>query len=369
MLFFKFSFSTSISSFAEEVEGFGEYKEDENVVADFGELAFGDTTAVPATGGLEGPILGFIKNKIVSYCLFKMADFEEQVKEIISKQGLEECTTTSIMDEIQLRNNNTSLSGEDQEKIRDLIDDCLIKKMVEDDDRRLAKELQTSINPGSRRESMTRKAKKTKKIEKQTKKRAPSVNNPFNRPMILSSPLATLVNIDNKTKGGGGDDDDGSRVTITELSRPQVVKSIWSYVKERNLQDSSNKKILLCDSVMKDIFRKDRIDCFEMNKILSSHLTRTEDLVSTEVLVKHNVPSCLKKYLFPSSTRSTFTYEEIEAVFIEKIKEMALIDRPGYLEVDGELKECIGRSSKKLSLEEPVHLIQLMNWLRVVLKM
>lgn len=356
---------------AEEVEGFGEYKEDENVVADFAELAFGDTAAVPATGGLEGPILGFIKDKIFSFCLFKMADFEKQVKEIISKQGLEECTTTSIMDEIQLRNNNTSLSVEDQEKIRDLIDDCLIKKMVEDDDLRLAKELQTSINPGSRRESMTRKAKKTKKIEKQTKKRAPSVNNPFNRPMILSSPLATLVNIDNKTKGGVADGADGagSPVIITELSRPQVVKSIWSYVKERNLQDSSNKKIILCDSVMKDIFLKDKIDCFEMNKILSLHLTRTEDLVSTEVLVKHNVPSCLKKYLFPSSTRATFTYEEIEAVFIEKIKEMAVIDRPGYIEVDGELKECIGRSSKKLSLEEPIHLIQLMNWLRVVLKM
>lgn len=287
-------------------------------------------------------------------------DFEKQVKDIIAKQGIEECTTTTIIDEIKLFNNNKSLSDGEQEFIREIIDDCLIKKMVEEEDLRMARELQTSMNP--KRET-ARKIKKNRKIEKETKKRIPSPNNPFNRPMILSSSLAKLVNIDLDLTE-----------KVTELSRPQVVKSIWSYVKKRDLQDSANKKILICDSVMKEIFKKDRIDCFEMNKVLSLHLTKKEDIIIIKIAKEDNInviniPIFLRKYLFASASRKTFSYEEIENAFIEKLKGMALIERPGYMVIDLALGECIKNSSKKIDIEEPIHLISLMNWLRIVLNL
>lgn len=46
------------------------------------------------------------------------------------------------------------------------------------------------------------------------------------------------------------------------LSRPQVVKHIWAYVKERNLQDSTDKRYILCDDKLREVFHTDRLHMF-----------------------------------------------------------------------------------------------------------
>lgn len=46
------------------------------------------------------------------------------------------------------------------------------------------------------------------------------------------------------------------------LSRPQVVKHIWAYVKERNLQDSNDKRYILCDDKLREVFHTDRLHMF-----------------------------------------------------------------------------------------------------------
>ena len=92
-------------------------------------------------------------------------------------------------------------------------------------------------------------ARPTKKAKAQSKtKRKPSANNPFNRPVQLSPALATLL----------GEE---------QLSRPQVVKKIWEYIKSRNLQDPKDKRFILCDEGLYGIFKAKRVSSFGMNGV------------------------------------------------------------------------------------------------------
>uniref|UniRef100_A0A7S3R0E3 DM2 domain-containing protein n=1 Tax=Dunaliella tertiolecta TaxID=3047 RepID=A0A7S3R0E3_DUNTE len=54
------------------------------------------------------------------------------------------------------------------------------------------------------------------------------------------------------------------------MSRPQVVKSVWDYIKKHNLQDPKNKRNIICDDKLKTIFTPP-ITMFSMNKQLSKH--------------------------------------------------------------------------------------------------
>jgi upstream activation factor subunit UAF30 len=58
----------------------------------------------------------------------------------------------------------------------------------------------------------------------------------------------------------------------TQLSRPQTVKKIWEYVKERDLQDPEDKRQIRCDEPLRAVFKQDRVHMFTMNKILSQNL-------------------------------------------------------------------------------------------------
>ena len=58
-----------------------------------------------------------------------------------------------------------------------------------------------------------------------------------------------------------------------DTSRPQVVKKMWVYIKANNLQNPDNKRNILCDEKLKALFGKDEITMFEMNKLLSAHLS------------------------------------------------------------------------------------------------
>lgn len=64
---------------------------------------------------------------------------------------------------------------------------------------------------------------------------------------------------------------------VSELSRTQVVKQLWVYIREKDLQDPQNRRKILCDDKLRSVFRKDSIDMFEMNKVLSNHILRLEN--------------------------------------------------------------------------------------------
>lgn len=79
----------------------------------------------------------------------------------------------------------------------------------------------------------------------------------FGKEYVLSGPLSALLEVD-------------------KLSRPQVVKQLWIYIKDNSLQNPSNKREILCDDRMRPIFNADKIDMFKMNKVLGQHLHETE---------------------------------------------------------------------------------------------
>lgn len=74
---------------------------------------------------------------------------------------------------------------------------------------------------------------------------------------MLSDPLANLLRVE-------------------KLSRPQVVKKLWEYIKSNDLQNPKDKREIVCDSAMRAVFGSNKINMFQMNKVLGQHL-QTED--------------------------------------------------------------------------------------------
>lgn len=111
------------------------------------------------------------------------------------------------------------------------------------------------------------KAKKKKTAKKATaKKAAPKKAKPakaksarkpnaaFMKPLAVSAVLATVI--------GAG-----------MLSRTEVVKRMWKYIKKQGLQDPKNKRMILADDKLKPVFGgKSKVDMFEMTKHVSKHL-------------------------------------------------------------------------------------------------
>ena len=58
------------------------------------------------------------------------------------------------------------------------------------------------------------------------------------------------------------------------MSRGEVVKQIWVYIKKHNLQNPANKRNIMADDKLKPIFGgKGEVTMFEMTKLVSSHLS------------------------------------------------------------------------------------------------
>jgi chromatin remodeling complex protein RSC6 len=56
------------------------------------------------------------------------------------------------------------------------------------------------------------------------------------------------------------------------LSRGEVVKKMWDYIKKHDLQNPKNKRNIFADEKLRPIFGKDEVTMFEMTKLVSGHL-------------------------------------------------------------------------------------------------
>jgi chromatin remodeling complex protein RSC6 len=56
------------------------------------------------------------------------------------------------------------------------------------------------------------------------------------------------------------------------MTRAEVTKKIWDYIKQKNLQNPSNKRNVLADEKLRAIFGKDEVTMFEMTKLVNTHL-------------------------------------------------------------------------------------------------
>ncbi|KAJ3273448.1 hypothetical protein HK104_004277 [Borealophlyctis nickersoniae] len=55
------------------------------------------------------------------------------------------------------------------------------------------------------------------------------------------------------------------------MSRPQVVKALWAYIKANGLQNGQN---ITCDDKLRKIMGQDSVHMFTMNKLLSPHFIK-----------------------------------------------------------------------------------------------
>lgn len=80
-------------------------------------------------------------------------------------------------------------------------------------------------------------------------------NSPLMKPMKLSDELQAVVGEDS-------------------LPRGQVMKKMWKYIKDNDLQNPENKRNIFADDKLRPIFDgQDEITMFEMTKLVSQHMT------------------------------------------------------------------------------------------------
>jgi upstream activation factor subunit UAF30 len=82
-----------------------------------------------------------------------------------------------------------------------------------------------------------------------------------------------------KSAGGGGfmkelalSDKLAAVIGAKPLPRTEVTKKLWAYIKKNNLQDPKNRRDILADDKLKAVFGKDKVNMFEMTKLVSKHL-------------------------------------------------------------------------------------------------
>ena len=90
------------------------------------------------------------------------------------------------------------------------------------------------------------------KTKKKPSKRKP--NPAFMRPVQPDDKLAAVV---------------GSQ----PLSRPELTKKLWNYIKKRGLQDKKKRIMINADDALKPVFNgKSQVSMFEMTKLVSGHI-------------------------------------------------------------------------------------------------
>jgi DNA topoisomerase-1 len=102
-------------------------------------------------------------------------------------------------------------------------------------------------------------SKKSAKAEESPKKKTPSKGKKKAAPRAqpahkLSKELETIVG-------------------ASELSRPEVIKKVWDYIKAHKLQDTKNKRLIVPDAKLAKLFgTKEPIDMMKLAGLLSKHI-------------------------------------------------------------------------------------------------
>ncbi|XP_051146635.1 upstream activation factor subunit spp27 [Andrographis paniculata] len=62
---------------------------------------------------------------------------------------------------------------------------------------------------------------------------------------------------------------------VSEIPRTQALKEIWAHIKQHNLQDPEDKKVIICDEKLKKIFGgRDRVGFLEIAGLISPHFLK-----------------------------------------------------------------------------------------------
>ncbi|KAJ2552021.1 hypothetical protein GGH95_005835 [Coemansia sp. RSA 1836] len=138
--------------------------------------------------------------------------------------------------------------------------------------------------------------------KQQRKKRVVDPNKPkrstgLSKPMKLSADLASFL---------------GQKYA----ARTEVVKSLWKYIKEHDLQDSADKRYILCDEKLLVLFHESRLYMYTMNKLLNEHFIKPTPEENAEAIAllglspTHPAVADSASLLLPSSSTKAGKGEE-----------------------------------------------------------
>jgi upstream activation factor subunit UAF30 len=59
------------------------------------------------------------------------------------------------------------------------------------------------------------------------------------------------------------------------ITRADLTKKIWDYIKKNNLQDQNNKRMINADAKLRPVFGgKSQVSMFEMTKLVNQHVSK-----------------------------------------------------------------------------------------------
>jgi upstream activation factor subunit UAF30 len=60
------------------------------------------------------------------------------------------------------------------------------------------------------------------------------------------------------------------------MTRSEITKKVWDYVKKNGLQDKQNRRMINADDAMRPIFNgQNQVSMFEMTKLVNQHVSKT----------------------------------------------------------------------------------------------
>lgn len=59
------------------------------------------------------------------------------------------------------------------------------------------------------------------------------------------------------------------------IARPHITKKLWAYIKEHGLQDTTNRRNINADDVLRPLFDgQDQVTMFQMTKLVAGHTSK-----------------------------------------------------------------------------------------------
>ncbi len=59
------------------------------------------------------------------------------------------------------------------------------------------------------------------------------------------------------------------------MTRSEITKKVWDYVKKHDLQDKQNRRMINADDTMRPIFNgQSQVSMFEMTKLVNQHVSK-----------------------------------------------------------------------------------------------
>jgi len=65
----------------------------------------------------------------------------------------------------------------------------------------------------------------------------------------------------------------------SELPRTEVVKRIHAHIKDNNLQNPKNRRKIIFDTRLQEVFKCKTTDYFKINRLISKHVQSADEVV------------------------------------------------------------------------------------------